>query len=169
MTPTAGVNFGIHRQRGFWLRYFLECKTGIAGILLLMASAMMAAAQIEAPKPYHLAHLRGFFMDAKGHPIPGAAVTLDKDDKVIYSTQTNTAGRFEIKHVSGRFWLHVHMKGYSMVGREVIVGVEALTYLRGETLYIIAGPGACSDDCSSVFTSRSQFDHAVRRNAGHYD
>jgi hypothetical protein len=144
-------------------------RNDILSIVVLTVSALTAQAQIEAPKPYHLAHLRGFFMDAKGNPIPGAAVTLDKDDKVIYSTQTNTAGRFEIKHVSGRYWLHVHMNGYSTVGREVIVGVEALTYLHGETLYIIAGPGACSDDCSSVFTNKSQFDHAVRKNAGHYD
>jgi len=108
-------------------------------------------------------------MDAKGNPIPGAAVTLDQNDKVICSTQTNRTGRFEIKHVSGRYWLHVHMKGYSTVAREVIVGVEVLTYLHSATLYIIAGPGACSDDCSSVFTSKDRFDHAVRRNAGHYD
>jgi len=143
-------------------------RNNILALLLLIASAMAAQAQIEAPKPYHLAHLRGFFVDEKGNPISGAAVTLDHDDKVIYSTQTNNAGRFEIKHVSGRYWLHLHMNGYSTVGREVIIGIEALTYLRSHTLYIIAGPGACSDDCSSIFTSKDQFNHAIRRNTGHY-
>ncbi|MFZ1940107.1 MAG: carboxypeptidase-like regulatory domain-containing protein [Terracidiphilus sp.] len=143
-------------------------RNNILALSLLIASAMAAQAQIEAPKPYHLAHLRGFFVDEKGNPIPGAAVTLDQDDKVIYSTQTNNAGRFEIKHVSGRYWLHLHMKGYSTVGREVIVGLEALTYLHSQTLYIIAGPGACSDDCASVFTSKGQFNYAIRRNTGHY-
>jgi len=140
-----------------------------ASILLLAASTLAMQAQIEAPKPYHMAHLRGIFADEKGNPIQGAAVTLDQDDKVIYSTETDKAGRFEIKHASGRYWLRIHMNGYSPVNREVIVGVEAVTYLRNEALYIIAGPGACSDDCSSVFTSKSQFDHAVRRNTGHYD
>jgi hypothetical protein len=148
-------------------------RNNILNILLFAASltAMTAAAraQIEVPKPYHLARLRGVFVDAKGNPIPGAAVTLDRDDKVMYSTKTNSAGKFEIKHAWGRYWLHVQMKGYSTVGREVIVGVEALTHLHIGTLYMIAGPAACSDDCSSVFTSKSRFDHAIRRNTGHYN
>ncbi|MGB6742897.1 MAG: carboxypeptidase-like regulatory domain-containing protein [Terracidiphilus sp.] len=134
-----------------------------------VAMAAAAQAQIEVPGPYHLAHVRGVFVDAKGNPIPGAAVTLDQDDNVLYSTKTDRAGRFEIKHASGLYWLHVNMKGYSPVGREVIVGVEALMYLHSETLYVIAGPGACSDDCSSVFTSKSKFNQAILRNTGHND
>jgi hypothetical protein len=132
----------------------------------LMAMAVAAQAQIQAPAPYHLAHLRGVFVDEKGTPIAGAAVTLDRGDRVLHSTTTNTAGRFEIKHVAGRYWLHVNKKGYSTLGREVIVG-EALTYLHGATLYVIAGPGACSDDCSSVFTNKSKFNQAIRKNARH--
>jgi hypothetical protein len=150
----------------------MRSRNDILRTLMLAASSVAMAlashAQIAAPEPYHLAHLRGFFMDAKGNPIPGATVTLNENDRVVKSTQTNSAGRFEIKHVDGRYWLHVHMNGYSTVNREVIVGVEALTYLHSETLYIIAGPGACSDDCSSIFTSKSQFEHAVRRNTGNY-
>ena len=173
MRDAMNHTISVSKQRGFWLRCFLARGRGCLNILALVAllTAMTAAtqAQIEAPRPYHLARLRGVFVDAKGNPIPGAAVTLDRDDKVMYSTRTNSAGRFEIKHVSGRYWLHVQMKGYSMVSREVIVGVEAVTYLRGGTLYVIAGPGACSDDCSSVFTSKSHFDHAIRRNTGHYN
>jgi hypothetical protein len=170
--PMSKIN-SIAKQRGFWLRYFLGQGNDIRKLLVLVASLTVttaaAQAQIEAPRPYHLPRLRGFFVDAKGNPIPGAAVTLDRDDKVMYSTTTDRAGKFEIKHVSGRYWLHVQMKGYSIVGREVVVGVEALTYLHGGTLYVIAGPGACSDDCSSIFTSKSQFDHAIRRNTRHYD
>jgi len=131
---------------------------------LALSVAVVAQAQIEAPRPYHLAHVRGVFVDAKGNPIQGAAVTLDKDDKVMYSTRTDRAGRFEIKHVSGRYRLHVDMKGYSTVDRQVIVGLEAETYLHGSTLYMIAGPGACTDDCSKVFTSRGKFDEAIREN-----
>ena len=142
-------------------------KIHILGTFLLAALAAAAHAQVAAPEPYHLAHLRGFFMDEKGNPIPHAAVTLVQNDKVLYSTETSNSGRFEIKHVDGRYWLRVHIDGYSTVNREVIVGVEALTYLHSETLYIIAGPGACSDDCSSVFTSKSQFLHAIRKNTAH--
>ncbi|HVU47157.1 MAG TPA: carboxypeptidase-like regulatory domain-containing protein [Terracidiphilus sp.] len=134
------------------------------------AIAMIASvsAQITGPAPYHLARLRGVFVDAKGNPIQGAAVTLDRDDKSLYSTTTDRSGKFEIKHASGHYWLHVNKKGFSTVAREVVVG-EALTYLHNETLYVIAGPGACSDDCSSIFTSKSKFEHAIRRNTGHQD
>jgi hypothetical protein len=145
----------------------------ILKLLMIAASAMAMAtaahAQIEAPSPYHLSRLRGVFVDAQGNPIPGAMVTLDRDDKVLYSTTTDRAGRFEIKHVLGRYRLHVNTKGYSTLDREVIVGVEVVTYLHNKALYVIAGPGACSDDCSSVFTSKGKFNQAIRRNTGHYD
>jgi hypothetical protein len=168
MSATA-IKTGFHRQRGIWLRYFLEEATKILAIAALtVATGVTVRAQVAAPSPYHLARLRGVFVDEKGNPIPDAAVTLDQNQKVIYSTQTDRAGKFEIKHVSGRFWLHVDKKGYSTLNREVIVGVEAVTYLHGETLYVIAGPGACSDDCSHVFTSKDKFDHAIRRNTEHH-
>jgi Carboxypeptidase regulatory-like domain len=142
-------------------------RNDIWGVLAITAFlpgvGIAARAQISADPPYHLSHLRGMFVDAKGKPIPGAAVTLDQDDKVKYSTQTDRSGRFEIKHVIGHFWLHVDKKGYSTVGRQVVVGLEALTYLRGSTLYMIAGPGACTDDCSKVFTSKDKFEDAIRR------
>jgi hypothetical protein len=165
MTLPAVESFGIEPRRGFWLRSFL----GVTCFLCLTSGFMTGAvrAQISIDPPYHLAHLRGVFVDAKGNPIPDAAVTLDKDDKVMYSTRTDRAGRFEIKHVTGRFGLHVDRKGYSAVDRQVIVGLEAETYLHGSTLYMIAGPGACTDDCSKVFTSKGKFDQVIRSNTGH--
>jgi hypothetical protein len=139
----------------------------IAAAVSLLCAA--AHAQLDIPGPMHLAHLRGVYVNAKGAPIQGADVTLARDDKVIYSTKTDAAGRFAFKRVSGHFWLHIDMKGHSPVKREIIVGVEALTYLHSSTLYVIAGPGACSDDCSSVFTNREKFNEAIRRNTGHHD
>jgi len=135
----------------------------------IIAMAAAAHAQVEAPGPFHLARVRGVYVDEKGNPIPGAAVTLDQDDKVLYSTRTDRSGRFEIKHASGHYSFHINMKGHSPVNRDVLVGVEALTYVHSETLYVIAGPGACSDDCSTVVTSKSKFEEAIRRNTGHQD
>jgi hypothetical protein len=156
---------GVSKQRGFWLRCFLSA----ALLAMILNGVRKTSAQIDPPRPYHLSHLRGVFVDAKGNPIEGAAVTLDQDDQVKYSTRTDRTGRFEIKHVYGHYWLHVDSKGYSTLGREVLVGLDGLSYLHTSTLYMIAGPGACTDDCSSVFTSRSKFDQALRRNTGHYD
>jgi hypothetical protein len=167
MNPRAGKTFGIHQQRGFWLRCFLE-RTALA-VMLSMSTFIAAHGQISAPAPYRISHLRGVYVDDKGNPVADAAVTLDRDDKVLYSTKTDAAGRFEIKRASGRYWLHINKIGYSQINRDVIIGVDAAAYLHSATLYIIAGPGACSDDCSAVFTSKAKFEQAIRKNNGHYD
>jgi hypothetical protein len=133
---------------------------------LVVFGAVAAHAQLDLPGPMHLAHLHGIFVTEKGDPIQGAAVTLERDQKVMYSTKTDTSGRFAFKHVSGHYWLHLNAKGFSQLNREVIVGLEALTYLRADTLYVIAGPGACTDDCCTVLRSRDEFDKAIRRNKG---
>jgi hypothetical protein len=159
MIERASRDFGFHPQRSFWLRCFLDfsCLLFVAWL-----GTVEARAQISVDPPYHVAHLRGLFVDAKGNPIPDAEVTLDRGDKAIYSTHTDGSGKFAIKHVSGRYGLRVQKKGYAKLNRQVIVGLEAETYLRGSTLYMIAGPGACMDDCSSVFTSKSKFKQAIR-------
>jgi hypothetical protein len=166
MKRARAREFGVGRQRGFWLRYFLGFVTLIT---LLVGTVIGAHAQVAAPAPYHLSHLRGVYVDEKGNPIVGAAVSLEQNDKPIYTTQTDRTGKFEIKHVSGHYWLHVQQKGYPAVHREVIVGLEAVSYLHGDVLYIIAGPAACSDDCSQIYTSKEKFDKAIRRNTGHTD
>ena len=152
----------ISRQRGFWLRCFL-------GVVMLASLAAIAHAQPDPPQTLHLAHLRGVFVTPGGQPIAGAAVTLAHGAKVIYSTTTDRAGRFAFKHVSGHFGLHMRARNYSPVDREVIVGLEMLTYLHSNTLYVIAGPGACSDDCASIFTSKDDFNRQLKHDAGHYD
>ena len=166
MRAASDSRSGFRRQRSIWLRCFFDIGW-LAMLVLAICTA--ARAQISVDKPYHLSHVRGVFVDAKGNPIPGAAVTLDQDDRVKYSTRTDGAGQFEIKHVSGRFWLHLHAQGYSPVGRQVVVGLEAETYLHGSTLYMIAGPGACSDDCAKVFTSKGKFEQAIRDYTARYD
>jgi hypothetical protein len=131
------------------------------------AIATGARAQLDLPGPMHLAHLHGVFVNEKGAPIQGAVVTLQQNDKVIYATKTDASGRFGFKHVSGHYWLRVNAQGYAQLNREVIVGLEALTYLSKDELYVIAGPGACSDDCCTVFRSRDKFDKAIQRNKEH--
>ncbi len=132
-----------------------------------LGAACSAHAQLDVPGPMHLAHVHGVYVNAKGDPIQGAEVTLQRNDKVLYTTRTDGGGRFAFQRVTGHFSLRANMKGYSPLDREVIVGLDAVMYLRNETLYVIAGPGACTDDCSSVFTSKSKFQQAIRRNKEH--
>ena len=161
MTPD--LRCGISRQRGRWLRCFL------GSAFLAMAAGFGVSglmwAKVEPAGPLHLWRLHGFFMSSAGKPIENIEVTLLRNGETLYKTLTDVSGRFEFDHVYGRYSLHIEKsKDYSQLSREVIVG-EAATMLRSNTLYVIAGPGACTDDCSSVFTKKSDFEKAVRRNS----
>ena len=160
---TVREKAGILEQRSFWLRCFLG-----AGFLLAAVSFMWA--KVEPQGPIHLWSLHGFYMNAAGKPIENADLTLQRDGDVVYQTKTDASGRFAFEHVRGRYTLHIgKTSNYSQLSREVIVGLETATLLRKNTLYIVAGPGACTDDCSSVFTSKYDFEQAVRRNTEHHD
>ena len=50
--------------------------------------------------------------------------------------------------------------------REVIVEEILPILMLRNSIYVIAGPGACADDCSSFFASKSDFDRALKRNNG---
>jgi hypothetical protein len=111
--------------------------------------------------------IHGFFVNPFGKPIENVEVTLMRDGAVSYQTKTDGAGRFAFDHVYGRYSLHIEKSNdYSQLSREVIVG-EAATVLRSNTLYVIAGPSACTDDCSSVYTKKGDFEKVVRRNTEH--
>jgi hypothetical protein len=167
MTLTRRESIGTSKQRGRWLRCFLA-RAFFAMALVLPASAL-AWAKVEPPGPLHLWSLHGFFMDRAGMPIENVEVTLVRDGTVLHKTKTDVSGRFGFDHVSGRYRLHIDRSTYSELSREVIVGLETATMLRRVTLYVIAGPGACTDDCSSVFTSKSDYEKTIRRNTGQHD
>ncbi len=40
---------------------------------------------------------------------------------------------------------------------------EIVTVLERKKLYVVLGPGACQDACSSVFTNKRDFDKAIRK------
>jgi len=163
MTLALRDNFGISAQRGFWLRCFL----GFSWMALCL-TASLSWAKVQPQGALHLWRLRGFYMDAAGKPIEKVEMTLQRDGQVVRKARTDGAGRFAFDHVRGRYMLHIEKStNHSQLSREVIVGLETAMMLRGTTLYIMAGPGACTDDCSSVFTSKGDFDRAVRRNNGH--
>jgi hypothetical protein len=167
MTGTAPMQAVVPQRRSFWLRCFLG-KACFA-IAVWLAVSSLSWARVEVPGPLHLWRVHGFFVNPAGTPIENVEVTLVRDGTIAYKTRTDKAGRFAFNRVLGRYWLHIDKSNYSQLSREVIVGLETATLLRRNTLYVIAGPGACADDCSSVFTSKSEFERAIRRNTGHHD
>ena len=144
-------------------------KWRILTIVAMAAMSICAAAyaQLDVPGPTHLWRLKGMVADGLGKPMENVEVTLVRNERVLHTTRTDARGRFAFDHVSGRYWVRMHPKNFSMVSREVIVGDEALMLLRRKGFYVVLGPGACEDDCSSVFTSKGDFDKAIRKKTQH--
>ena len=155
----------ISRQRGFWLRCFLG-RVSIGLVLLLLACGM-SWARVEGAGPLHMWRLHGVYVDADGKPLANVLVTLQRDGKIAYRTTTDNAGRFDFPKAYGHYLLHIDRSKYSQLSREIVIGVD-MAMLHRTHLYVIAGPGACTDDCSDVFTSKDEFEKAIRRNTEHH-
>ncbi|MGA9585328.1 MAG: carboxypeptidase-like regulatory domain-containing protein [Terracidiphilus sp.] len=162
MRLTVSGKVGISNQRGFWLRCFLR---GAFCIWLCLAGANSLIAQVDIPGPERLSHVDGYVVNPVGHPAVNVAVTLVRDDKVAYQTKTDKSGEFRFDHVSGQYTLRVARSAYAPATREIVVTDEMVTALERKKLYIILGPGACADACSSVLTNKKEFDKAIRENA----
>ena len=154
---------GIPRQRGFWLRCFL----GAAWQLLIFGIGGSLQAQMDVAGPLRLTHVEGFVVNSVGQPVANTEVTLNRDGTAAFKTRTDAVGGFHFDHVSGRFWLRVARSQYAPAAREVNVQTELVTALRRKKLYVIVGPGACMDECSSVFTSKHEFDRAIKNKNRH--
>ena len=125
--------------------------------LLYLAGAGFLKAQVDIPGPERLSHVDGYVVNPVGHPVADLEVTLLRDDKIAYQTKTDKAGEFRFDHVSGQFTFRVARSEFSAAEREIVVTDEIVTALERKKLYVILGPGACKDECSSVLTSKTQF------------
>jgi hypothetical protein len=154
----------VPHRRSFWLRCFLS---GAIWSILCLAGSNLSNAQIEIPGPEHLIHVEGYVVNAAGHPVVNAEVTLVRDEKVAFRTRTDKLGGFRFEHVSGAYLFRVERSEYAPAAREIVVRDELVTRLERKRLYVIVGPGACMDECSSVFTSKREFDQAIREKSRH--
>ena len=143
----------------------LRCFLGHAFMLMLLCGFIHspAHAQLEADGPIHLTRVQGIVANTSGQRVAGAAVTLSRDGKALQTTHTDSSGAFRFDHASGRLTLEVARTQNAPAAREIIATDEIVTLLERKMLYVIVGPGACADACSSVFTSKSDFDRALKR------
>jgi len=161
MNFAANASIGISRQRGFWLRCFLGPALGIS--LLCSSACVSLNAQIAEAKPLQLAHVEGYVVNSDGKPVVNAEVTLAQDETVAFRTRTDAAGAFHFDHVLGHYWFRVARTEYAPAAREIYVGDLIESYVQRKKLYVIVGPGACADECSSIFTNKRDFEHAIQK------
>ncbi len=113
-------------------------------------------AQVDIPGPERLSHVDGYVVNPVGHPVVDVEVTLVRDDKIAYQTRTDKSGEFRFDHVRGQYTFRVARTEYSPAIREIVVTDEMVTALERKKLYVILGPGACKDACSSVMTEQTR-------------
>jgi hypothetical protein len=161
MTFVALRDFGISRQRSFWLRCFLSAA-------IVLPAMCSASAQLDLPKPERLTHVAGVVVNPDGHPMPDIEVKLLRDEKVNAETRTDKSGEFEFGHMhSGSYMLRVPRTEYAPAARDIVITDEIVTHLERKKLYIILGPGACQDECSAVLTNKREFERTIRKNKRH--
>jgi flagella basal body P-ring formation protein FlgA len=147
------------------LRCFLGTMFLALAAYLLLSSQVYA--QVADDGALHVARFQGIVVNSHGTPVAGAKVTLARGEKVKHETTTDSSGRFHFDHVSGDYMLHVDRTEYAGATREVIVDEILPILMLRNSIYVIVGPGACSDDCSSFYASKGEFDRAIKRNNGH--
>jgi hypothetical protein len=151
----------LNQTAGLRLRYFLGRALQIALLGVTMRSALHA--QIAVESPIRVAHVEGYVVNSSGKPVANVEVTLSRDETVLLSTHTDLSGIFRFDHASGDYWFRVARSKYAPAARQIVVREEVVTLLQRKKLYVILGPGACMDECSSVFTSKREFDQVLRK------
>jgi hypothetical protein len=135
--------------------------------MLCLAVCSSFEAQVQIPEPERLSHVEGIIVNPEGHPVADVEVTLVRDERVAFRTRTDASGAFRFEKVPGQYIFKVQRSEYAPAAREIVVTSEVVTALARKKLYVILGPGACKDECSSVLTSKREFDKALRRNRHH--
>jgi hypothetical protein len=120
-------------------------------------------AQLETNGPVRLASVEGLVVNTWGKPVANLEVSLSQEAKVVSKTRTDKAGVFQFEHISGDYLFQVARSEYAPAARQVVVRMELVTLAERKKLYVILGPGACMDACSSVLTSKREFDQALQK------
>ena len=136
-------------------------------LVLLATCSARTHPQQEGDQTVHVLHAHGFVVDIHGKPVAQARVTLSRNDKIVAETATDAAGEFSFTHVAGQYTLRIKDAADSAATRQIVFGEAALVLLHQSTMYVILGPGICAEECSSVFTNKSDFEQAIRKKNGH--
>jgi len=155
----------LSRPAGLWLRCFLSGV--LLTILLSMSMCDALYGQIAVESPMRVSHVEGFVVNSSGKRVENAEITLVRDDEVVLRTKTDESGAFTLDGASGNYWFHVSRTDAAPAGRQIVVTNEIVTSLRHNKIYVVLGPGACMDECSSVSTNKRDFDRVVAKSKKH--
>jgi hypothetical protein len=167
MIVAARQTFGISKQRGFWLRCFLG--VGLIAVCTFALAVQSAQSQFKYMKPLHLAHAYGYVLDESGKPLVGIQVAPASGGPPSLAMNTDGKGYFDFPEAKGEYLLHVKIPGFVSMDRRVILGAGPRGPLYRGPVYVMMKSNKCKECTSEVFTSKEQFDRAVRENAVIHD
>jgi hypothetical protein len=135
-------------------------------VLVLIAMALLLAvagrAQIRVEKPLHLSYVHGYVLSETGKPFVGVQVALASGGPPSQAMKTDANGYFDFSNAKGEYLLHVKVPEFGIADRQVVVGAGLRALRHQGPIFVMIKPGICMDCTSPVFTSRKQFDRAIR-------
>lgn len=149
------------KTAGPWLRCFLARALQL--VLFCSVICGVSRAQLETAGPIRLTSVEGLVVNSWGKSVANVEVTLSQDGEVALKTHTDQAGAFQFDRVSGDYLFQVARSEYAPAARQIVAQVEIVTLMEHKKLYVILGPAACMDACSSVLTSKREFERALRK------
>ena len=161
MTVSVQRDFGISKQRGYWLRCFLEMAT----ILVPIAISPRIEAQVDcvSPAKIYVSRVRGNAFDFMGAALPDAAITLTPEDSQPLQVKTDSAGRFDFKVPSGNYILSGELGPLEAKDIRLVVGKDLASAFRPKELKVILG--LCWSYCSWATLNEREFRDIIRSNS----
>jgi hypothetical protein len=158
MNPRADNVFGIHQQRGFWLRCFLAAS--LLGSTLAISPAQCVSRTISVSR------VRGAVFDPYGQPVPNVELSLKQEENIVARSTTNDKGQFAISASPGIYWLWAKAAGFVPGYARLEVGNDLIGALKPTHLWMILYVGRSgTDECDSVTTtSHRQFEKTISSN-----
>ena len=172
------TRIGIKKQRGFWLRYFLERETfcttkrkttwkffGLSLALLILALVPETClGQCVYPTIY-VSRIQGTLFDFSGQLIPNGEVSLVQDGKVIASVTTDDVGGFSIPASAGKYELRASARGFATGSARIKLGSSLVRVLKPTHIWMFLDVGSAQlDSCDGfVTTSHRQFEKAIQK------
>ena len=156
MTVTLSTNTAFQRQRGFWLRCFLGSL-----VVLLSCAVLAQALSCVSPGNLTVATVEGLVTDLSGEPLSGAVVSLTAESGAQLKATTATSGHFHFNADPGSYRLQAFVPNFQSIATTITV-VPATSSSHARTLYILLG--LHGSYCSTITTSKKQFDKTVRAN-----
>jgi hypothetical protein len=152
MKLKSSSTFGIHWQRGFWLRCFLGA--------LLISTALVSWAQCVMPT-MRVSRVRGAVFDRTGQPIAKVEISLKQEDNVVALATTDEKGKFDVPAPPGTYWLNAKASAFAPGYARLDVGNDLIRALKPANLWMILDVGMLGDHCPFATTSRRRFEKAI--------